>query len=492
MSEKFEQQAKHLLDEVQLEPRAEVWQQVRSAIQPQKKRRRFIFWWLLPVGLAAGSLYYFTVQPTNNKPDTSVATHTTTASTDQSTKETIPSTKNNADDNDATVSVPANKPSEAPVTNNTPVFTTEKNNAIPSKTIVTVTSAQQQRKVSSRSNKNSYAKQEGTPVTLQSVPPSTDVIASEKKTTVPQTSTPVVSISADVTKSSVETSTVIASADTAAKKIPVANIAAMPSPKQSVDSQATAAAAPVLVTPNKARPKWSWGITGDVGFTTASTAALSLFGEKSLNDVFFSGGSLASSPSAAPSSLYKRVTATSGISLGLYATVNRQLGKTFAFQAAAGYRYQSFAVNVSTIKDSLQAGITFSMPLNMAAYEYRFHSLNIYTGMQMKVFGVNGFNVGMGAGIDHQLMLMANTITRNDVYTTPASSASTNNNSLALYRQWQPLLRLQLTADFNINQRKWLQLSPYYNYGLRTYEKKASSSKDHLSGFGLSATFFLK
>src|SRR5690349_12970750 len=56
----FEQQARDMANGFEMEPKSEIWQNVRNAIQaPQRKRRFVLWWWWLPIGLLGGTLAFY-------------------------------------------------------------------------------------------------------------------------------------------------------------------------------------------------------------------------------------------------------------------------------------------------------------------------------------------------------------------------------------------------------------------------------------------------
>lgn len=54
----FEEQMAKLMQGFTAEPETFVWQNVEKAIAEKKRRRRFIFWWILPVAILAGIGFY--------------------------------------------------------------------------------------------------------------------------------------------------------------------------------------------------------------------------------------------------------------------------------------------------------------------------------------------------------------------------------------------------------------------------------------------------
>ena len=51
----FEKQVQQKMDELQLRPSAEVWEEVEKRIRKEKRRRRFIIWFFLFGVLALGT-----------------------------------------------------------------------------------------------------------------------------------------------------------------------------------------------------------------------------------------------------------------------------------------------------------------------------------------------------------------------------------------------------------------------------------------------------
>ena len=62
----FEKRVQQRMEELKLSPSPEVWEQVASRIR-EKKRRRFIFWLLLPGLLLGGGILFFVFAPGKKK-----------------------------------------------------------------------------------------------------------------------------------------------------------------------------------------------------------------------------------------------------------------------------------------------------------------------------------------------------------------------------------------------------------------------------------------
>ncbi|MEO7309864.1 MAG: hypothetical protein ABIX01_05680 [Chitinophagaceae bacterium] len=61
MPGEFEQELQNRMQDFRVSPGPELWKQVAAALPEEKRKRRFIFWWLLPIGLLlAGGIWYMT------------------------------------------------------------------------------------------------------------------------------------------------------------------------------------------------------------------------------------------------------------------------------------------------------------------------------------------------------------------------------------------------------------------------------------------------
>src|SRR5215218_2258596 len=59
----FEQQARDMANGFEIKPKPKVWQNVRNAIQEPRRKRRFVLWWLLPLGVLGGIIGFYMLHP---------------------------------------------------------------------------------------------------------------------------------------------------------------------------------------------------------------------------------------------------------------------------------------------------------------------------------------------------------------------------------------------------------------------------------------------
>ena len=69
MPGEFEKEVQHGMQDFRISPGPQVWKQVEAALPVDKRKRRFIYWWLLPLGLlVAGGTWYTLNNKKNNVP----------------------------------------------------------------------------------------------------------------------------------------------------------------------------------------------------------------------------------------------------------------------------------------------------------------------------------------------------------------------------------------------------------------------------------------
>jgi hypothetical protein len=442
MSENFEQRVKHILDDVQFEPHDEVWQNIRHTIKPEQKKRRFIFWWILPFVIAGGGLIYMLQNDGERK---LVADNTIKTSPNEITGKPGASGQMSGTDK-ATV-------------NEKHVHFKKDNIVIPiiakkKVTLLNNSSAKQNINQAETIIEDKTIKQIETPGAMKSgldrnsLMPSANTIAVEKATAIPATSS-------DSSKDK-------------AIKDPVAV-------EYTGDSN--------IVTQKESGNKWKWGFTADIGISnkvqslTENSTTVSRISFNSI-PTSASGGSL-----GLP--VYQKTTTTAKLLWGLGLVVQKGINRNISFHSSIGYQHQQFSSLTTTFKDS--AG---GMLLERNTRKYDLHFLNIYTGTSFRVVQFPDLKVSVGAGIDNQFLLASKYEQRKYLFS-PAQFSSQKNNSTDSYKVWQPHLRFHLLADVYSGRHSWLQLSPYLRYGLRSFEKQAGN-KNHLMSFGLTVNYFFK
>jgi len=235
--------------------------------------------------------------------------------------------------------------------------------------------------------------------------------------------------------------------------------------------------------------KWSLGITMDIGNTIATESRLFGFGQKEV--LYTTVGSTSGPLTSVGSSFRNRTTSAGKISFSIGIMADRKLSKRISLQSSLGWSRQSFSVTRSQWKDSLSPGMVNSYLVSMHSRSYRFDFINAYAGVTLNMVQVNDLILGVAAGIDNQFLFSAKQEKR-DVSASTNPNSYDKNLSMDNYHKWQPQLRFQLVTAFNSGSKNWLQLSPYFTYGLKTFENQPATSRDRLVSFGIKSTYFFR
>lgn len=456
MSERFEKQVKQLLDDIQLEPRTDIWENVKQTIQPEKRNHRFIFWWLLPViFLAAAGTHLLINNNSVDKQVTEIETNQAPSKNKDARPAMAQSIAHNKDSEEKAAIITKQRPAPSPkIQRQSPVASKQKQQEQTSRDV-------SHEFVSSVAVKNNAPSFVLRPV-QQNVANEPNNSSKPKAETTPDTEP-----------------TGILENDMPVVRAPGASAA---------HDTANAFVDPSLTKAPLKTSKWSFGITADIGVTTAAGPSSG----KPLTNPVFSSGSSGPTSGLSNAMAYQHVTASARASFGLYVTAHRKINNALSLQSSLGYTQSSFSILSATIKDSLMSGSYVSSPVSRSGADYRFSYLNMYIGAAYHIIKVNELQFKLAAGIDNQLLIGGKRLKRNESFLNNSFSLQDKSNLINDYRRWQPLIRLSLAADINSGKTRWLQLSPYFNYGLRTFEKHPSTPKRHLSSFGISGTYFFR
>ncbi|MCE3281380.1 MAG: hypothetical protein K0Q66_117 [Chitinophagaceae bacterium] len=449
MSEKFESQIKSLLDEVQLEPHDAVWQQVRKEIRPEKRRKRFVFWWLLPVVLAGGGLVYF-------------------LNGDGPTKKAEPVV--------GTIETPKTVKEAKVGEVNTTGAQTEQSPVAP----VLITATKSQKKV--------Y----GTMVLSQGPGNKGDFISSTKSRKKVQQQSPQVATGAshsnqenDGGGADVVVNVPPVVHEDAPVQVAQVDSSSVAKPLAPMDSTLAATTMPVKV---RAKSAWRLGVTVQLGLAGKSDPLISM--TKSMEN--FSAGSGSGPTSGIGSTIRQSSHVKQGLLYGVGLVAERDMLKHFTLRASLGYQHQSFSAVTERVKDSMATSGLISLPWYKSTDRYSLHILDVSTGMSVKLYGNRSMKLGLGASFDNLFVIGAKTRRNESIQNGNASSANMSMDATGSYRTWQPHIGLSLPVNFYTKQPGMFQLSPYLRYGIRASGNQGSAGNKHLSSFGISATYFFK
>ncbi len=438
MSENFEHRVKNLLDEVEFEPHADVWTNVKHAIKTKEKKRRFIFWWLLPFVLAGG-IFFFTYSGNNNK---EIALNNQVQTVNEKPRD-MPSSANEIAEQNSMIGADGDTDKTA-----------QKNLA----------DNEKGKNHTSKTTKPTKA------VTKVIIPGNAD---KQGHILVERKDNPEVS-------NSNTTETQIAISPQKVKEDKLINASTTNS---SNDTASTKSIAEVVNIDKRSSKNWQFGLYAEIG---VSNAVKNIVQKSSgYSRVSFSAIPNSTATGGFNSSFYSRTTNIGNFLWGAGIAAQKDINRKISFQSSIGYQHQQFSTATSIYKDSASPVLQERMTT-----DHKLHFLNIYTGLSFKLAQVDEFKINLGGGIDNEFLL-ASKFNQQKYTPTASQFSSQTNNFISDHRIWQPHIRVQLLTEIPSAKRNLLQLSPYLRYGVRSFEKKPVN-KNHLMSFGLTATYFFK
>lgn len=441
-----------MLEGVQFEPGNEVWPNIRQAIEPERRRRRFVFWWILPVILAGGTGIYFMNR--SSVPTAAVAEKTGPATREEFGKRGIEKqdTEKITEINTGATSKPD-------------IVDIEKTEPIHLAVTLRKHPRHENRVLVEKENDRSTAPGE-LPVMITAN--TQDTARAQSLTETGK------SVAGDIATSEKATNAVV---------IAPGHPPAFEDNIMATDSVAAKPAVgmdkPVVVTKIH---RWKFGISAELGI---ARLAGGFGGQKEFMTATPSTGS------SVPSVIYKRQHYGSNLLWGTGLVAERQISSNVAFQGGIGYQFRSFSLTNSSYKDSMVSGSWTTYPVSNEQNNFRFHSMNISAGILFPVLNQKYFGLSAGAALDNQVIIAAR---NNKATVVPATSFSADEKRSVLgsYHRWQPQLKLQFQAGFHTTRQHSLQFTPYLRYGFRSLEKQAGKERTHLLSYGVGVNYFFR
>ncbi len=441
MSENFEQSVKNILDDVQFVPHDEVWQNVRHAMKPEEKKRRIIFWWIIPFVLTGGVFLYLLInnRDLEQEAENSIKINQGNSPVNQGNKEVA---KNNSQKVNEHESFSGRSEPFIPLVTEVKVFSPGKTPG--TQAILATKNVTGDNEI----DRSSYSVAIKDSSTYDAATTDKNEITAagidEKNETL-----------IDSLKNDRVTDTVILSK---------AGNAATVQQKQSGE-------------------KWKIGLTADIGISNKVKNIVE--SNASTSRVSFSNVTTGTSSGVSGSPVYQKSTTTGKMLWGIGFSAQKNFRKRMSFQFSAGYQHQQFSSITSTYSNP-----ALTVMLEKELRKYDLHFLNVYSGFSMKLVQFEDMKFSMGGGIDNHVLLAAKYDQNKFVFSSGQSLYQTV-KSPGDYKTWQPHIRMQLLAEIFSSKHNMLQLSPYLRYGIRSFENQ-TGNKNHLMSFGLTTTYFLK
>lgn len=491
----FERQVQQKMDELQLRPSAEVWEEVERRVRKEKKRRLLIIWLPLLALLLGGTGVLLYINKNKNdlplaiQPGETIKKAGTENKTDTGTRETsqnnISSTATStAGENKITaansqeISVAeilhmgnavddvGKEPATQPGTTGTkPVLQQQKQPASADENASFSISPASKNKRTTVENKSG---KEENKLLISGQPAEINTNRTTTNTTIPETTT----------KPSDENKTVETPDSLVVKK-------------ETVTPPVDSAIAKPEVTIQVKQNKWKWGIAAQTG--VSSTKKGDLFGSD--KELLYASPDIVlgnTSGPFAPPVLVESPTAN--ISFGLKLFGQKEVSKRLSIQAGLQYQYFSTQVRVGAkvmgqqpVNNPLSAGLVVdeyytasNNPQNRHTNAYHFAGLN--AGLSWKFINKKRFSLYWDNDISVNRLLHTNSLlfdrSFRGYYTDPGAFSKTQlfiNTGLSV-----PVLR---------QKRFTMMASGFVSYGLTPVLRKSTEENTHLLNYGLGLKF---
>ena len=481
--ESFEQQARRKAEEFGMEPKPEVWLQVKAAIAPKERRRRvLIWWWLLPLCLAGGVGAWLSA----NRQAAPESEETVVLLNKKKTEKHIPHLLQNekikkTGETNAWVNNKDGEGKNGSVDNTSrQVAKREVDPYLDSESGITQNSSSLSR-LPIKTNNGIGILEKNAPIEIVSDgirEIETDTVTVKRPDEVFQNSLPDYSLHGSESGQSL-----LADTDNLQQK------------KEKPDTTSLAA---IIALPGKPLPdsagkskmkpwkkNWQIGVMAEAGVVSWAKGLLST--EKSSSTAFTS----LPLDNAMIDSLAKAQTGflqtKNGISAGAGFVIKKALSKRFYVSAQLGYRYQQYRVDQFLHVQIPQPNLNEGSYL-VASNEYHSHFLSLGMNAGARLLAGKQNALFAEAGVDNGFIFLMQK--KNP---TQAGSVSRNNNQSNDFYRWQPQLSAALPFEWHKADKTRFRVSPFAKLGLRTFQKNGSSYKDnHLVSAGIQAVYFFR
>ena len=472
-----------------MQPKPDVWQNVRLAIQaPQRKRRFVLWWWLLPIAFSGGVVAFYALAGRDEEKGQVNANAVVQTTSDNNVDTGKPSnnlqdyskTKIAASNSSAFLKLQKNKSTgnkhlAAGKTINNAVVDEKTSKAPAAVYVATSPDIKEPLLTGSHRSRNLAA--------LAST--STDKHTSDKMQVVQD---PVIVQRQD--------STVLALPPIDAP-IPVA--AAM-----QADTGKAAIGAADNIKPVLSRTKQSkvhWGILAEGGIAARKSSVWSFAGvggEKSTTATNFPNNNDFSTGIGMPGtgSFYYTTNIQHGTALAMGVALQKRVGKNIDFIADVAYHYQSFSIATAVYKDSLVLNSAFSAFTGSYEAAQSFHFTSVFAGINWYTVHTKPLQLGVSAGIDNLFLLKAQQEVSS--ITSPANftlerAASSSDSAFATnsFTRYQPSLFAGVLVNIKTGKTQ-LQLVPFVRSSFRQFDNSQVSNNNHLFSAGMRAVYYFK
>lgn len=456
--ESFEQQARNIAEQFSMEPQPVVWQRVKAAIAPKRRRRAVFVWWLLLLGAACGFGFWLM-----NDSESIQKKHADSKQKEAKTKIHPIEKRENANEKRSgeeithltknskqSVALTQNKKRDLFVKNH---LTSHEEKGIKQKKETTLFQPQTHFISDKNVVKEKDVKEERNATLVQ--PQTTTLVNSNKATDSNNAALqkPPTTIS-DTVKPHVEIT--VKTNDTL---------------KQNKDSSLAS------INKKKGKTKWHWGLTAEGG---TSWAGNGLFGDQSKSLSVFSSVPTGNFNNGSQNPSTYQQQRKNGVDAALGIAVETNLSKHWFLDGGFTYRYQEF--HIQTISFSNLPTSLFGNVIKSNA-SYHFQSANLYTGIGLSLFHKKNTSVALQAGVDNALFLSIKQMHNDSLQALTAQG----------FQHWQASLQFAVPVGIYSKRKIRWQLSPFVRWGLRGLQESGNTFGHHpLNSAGIKAIYFFK
>ncbi len=456
--ESFEQQARNMAEQFSMAPQPIVWQRVKAAISPKRRRRAAFIWWTLALGVACGLGFWLLNDSKILHKKTESANKNITVKSNSGKIEKVDKTNestNQKTDNHPTINSKRSVASTQKKNKDLLVLNhlrSQEEKGAKQKKEATLFQPQSQFVLHKNRTKEKDVKTNGDSTSIQS---QTDVLANNNA-------------ASDLKNKALQN--VQAKGSDTVKTITKTTAKTNDTLNKNKDSSLTS------INKKKGKNKWHWGVTAEGG---TSWLGNGLFGDQSKSLADFSSiptGNV--SGGSQSSSTYQQRKNGVDAALGIAAKTN--LSKRWFLDGALTYRYQQFSIQTTSLS-SLPTPLFGNIIRSNA--NYYFQSANLYTGIGLSIFHKKNTSIAVQAGMDNGWLLSIKQRHNDSLQTITAQG----------FHRWQPSLQVSFPIGiYGKGNVRW-QLSPFVRWGLRGLQNSDGSFAHHpLSAAGIKATYFFK
>ncbi len=482
----FEQNVKDRMENFNIHPSVQVWQQVEEQLQKDKRKRRWFFIWLpIIVLVAGGGMYMLTLQTGNENPvaHNQFITENNTAQSSMAeskplqqvieqqqteqpiqTKEekqqqfavkTKQSIKINQEAQQQQIQskqqpVQLAKLLNSKTVNEKPVIVSEKRTDA-QVLLPTATTKQKKKNLSNDKLSNTINKDDNRNEVAVDMPckkEQEDVIV---KITMDEKLNYIIVVPADSTKQTEPNSTVQTNNNDTTN-----NAVANP--------EKPAVSVPVIEKPNN---KWQIGSQVNAGIADIGAAPLPFVSSKRENAAYAIGG-----PIPITGSAQSRVTESynyeikSNLQFGGGLLLRKKFAKKLSFITGLQYQYSSFTAIEKFKRDSvwIPTNAAFNIFDRQTETNFKTHYINVPTELQWQVFKRKTGSLNLSAGLQHFIR-----ISKKDLDSIPGFISQRTSAGLSIKQPvvslYQPMLHVAPSYEWQKNKNNF-SLGWYFNYGL--------------------------